>query len=263
MIQAKYCLLISLFFFILLYIGTANQKSKLCSWFQQVKTSTSFKKKKKKETKEKVTGQNQIEFAYILFFVVIAFEYRFLSFFNLWLSPYISIYHYIFVFICYPDFIYESCRQILWRAFLRCSEGKKGNQNWLGLLFSGRCGCQPTQKTIVTFQLIRFCYQGINTYSVFPCCCVAESDIFVPKLGFVQLQPGSSNPRSRTFTLACTPRSHARYMDPRRSTHYTTHVALFFLISCSSKARPTCPESWPSTNTRELPVSALTQAVAT
>lgn len=177
----------------------------MCSWFQQVKTSTSFKKK----TKEKVTGQNQIEFTYILFFVVIAFEYRFLSFFNLWLSPYISIYHYIFVFICYPDFIYESCRQILWRAFLRrCSEGKKGNQNWLGVLFLGRCGCQPAQKTVVTFQLIHFCYQGIDT---FPCSFVAESDIFVPKLGFVCLQSGSSEPRSRTFTLTCTPRSHARY----------------------------------------------------
>lgn len=37
---------------------------------------------------------------------------------------------------------------------------------------------------------------------------VAESDIFVPKLGFVCLQSGSSDPGSRTFTLTCTPQSH-------------------------------------------------------
>lgn len=47
-------------------------------------------------------------------------------------------------------------------------------------------------RRLVTFQLIRFCYQGIHTYSVFPCfffvvVVVAESDVFVPKLGFVYL----------------------------------------------------------------------------
>lgn len=129
----------SFYFILLLYdSGTANQISKLCSWFQRLETSTSLSlKKKQNKCKGKCNWAKPNWICLYFVFVVIAFEYCFLSFFfNLWVSPYISICHYIFVFICYPDFIYESCRQILWRAFLRrCSEGKKGNQNWRGLLF--------------------------------------------------------------------------------------------------------------------------------
>lgn len=38
-------------------------------------------------------------------------------FFNLCISPYISIYHYIFVFICYSGFIYESSRHVFFSFF--------------------------------------------------------------------------------------------------------------------------------------------------
>lgn len=167
----------SFYFIVLLYdSGTANQISKLCSWFQRLETSTSLSKEEKNKCKGK---RNRAKPNWIcLYFVFCGYCFWLLFpvsfFFNLWVSPYISIYHYIFVFICYPDFIYESCRQILWRAFLRrCSEGKKGNQNWQVFSSLGRCGCQSTQETVGTFQLMRFCYQGIDTCSFdrFCCCC--------------------------------------------------------------------------------------------
>lgn len=106
--------------------------------------------------------------------MVIAFKYCFLSLFSS-VSPHISIHHYIFVFICYPDFIYESCRQILCRAFLRrCSEGKQGNPKWRGLLFFRPPWMSITPEDCWTFQLIHFCYQGIDTCSIdrlCSCCC--------------------------------------------------------------------------------------------
>lgn len=60
-------------------------------------------KKKKRENIESNREKNQISNAYILF-CVFAFEYFFVSIFNLWLSPYISIYHYIFVFYLFTWF---------------------------------------------------------------------------------------------------------------------------------------------------------------
>lgn len=126
----------SFYFIVLLYdSGTANQISKLCSWFQRLETSTSLSQKKKTNAKENRAKPNWICLYFV--FVVIAFEYCFLSLFfqfmNKSIHIYIPLYFCLYLLSC---FIYESCRQILWRAFLRrCSEGKKGNQNWRGLLF--------------------------------------------------------------------------------------------------------------------------------
>lgn len=64
------------------------------------------------QKKNKSTGQNQIVYANLLFLWLLLLNIFFIFFFNLWISPYISIYHYIFVFICYSGFIYDTFRWV-------------------------------------------------------------------------------------------------------------------------------------------------------
>lgn len=74
------------------------------------------------QKKNKSTGQNQIEYANHLFlfcFCGYCFWILFsvFLFFNLWTSPYISIYHYIFVFIVILVLYMNPFRQVFFFSF--------------------------------------------------------------------------------------------------------------------------------------------------
>lgn len=114
-----------------------NQTPELGSWFRWITTSTFLKKKN--NIKKPRAKPNQVCLYFV--FVVIAFEYfLFLSFFqfmNKSIHIYIPLY-FLSLFVILVLYMNPVDKFFLffflWRAFLRrYSEGKKSNQNLLGL----------------------------------------------------------------------------------------------------------------------------------
>lgn len=172
-----------------LIVDRPNQTPELSSWFRWITISTFLIKKDKniESNREKPNQQ-------CLYFVLcsLLLNIVFVSFFNLWLSPYISIYHYIFVLFVYlvlymnpvDKFFFPSVF-FLWRAFLRrYSEGKKVIRNWLGLpeqMLSQGCfwpswltvdvnDNQPRGLLLFCSDSIHLCYQGIGIIQFFSVC---------------------------------------------------------------------------------------------
>lgn len=209
-----------------LIVERPNQTPELSSWFQWITKSTVLVKKKKKNSR-KATGKNQISSAYILFCVYCFWIFLSL-FFNLWLSPYISIYHYILSFICLLGFIYKSRRKVFFffwfsffeelswediprerrsletgsvflnRYFAEAAAGLLGSL-WMSMTINPEDACcfAVTQSICVIRELALFCFWVFFSPFV-----IAESHIFVPKLSCGR--DSSHDPEILTAEHSCT-----------------------------------------------------------